>query len=85
MRLVFENYENISMDGVIILSQRGLEGVKGDLMEVIEVTGCKDGMYKGKQGRWRTGAYYNPEKYTHEEAISHWKIVNMRKFETVTN
>ena len=81
-----EYYKDIEVEGVTIVSRRGMQGNKEHgIMEVIEIIGSKEGEYKGKNGRWRKGNYYNPEKFSYPKAMKHWQKNNLHKFNEVTN
>ena len=73
---VFERYNDIETDGVIIDSWRGLKGdKKNGILEVISITGHRGNCIKGM--------LYNPEKYTYEQAMQHWKNNELPKFTEV--
>lgn len=86
MRNTLECYKDLNVEGVTIKSRRGEKGNKeSGILEVIEIIGGKNGIYKGKYGRWRKGSYYDPEIFTHKEAVAQWQTTNLGKFRMVTN
>lgn len=75
-----EYYEDMEIDGVLISSRRGLKGNEGEVLDVIEIIGRKEGFLNGKCGRWAYGRFYDTGKYTYTEAINHWKNKIMPKY-----
>ena len=83
---IYKNYKDENINGVKIISWLGLKGAKGyGMCEIILVSGSKKGILKGKRSTYKKGNYYCPNRFTHTEAVEHWKVANLRKFEMVTN
>lgn len=79
-----ENYVDVNIDDISIKSRRGIIGTEEDgFLEVYEIIGSKKGLYKGEQGKWMTGMYYDPDEYTYEKAMSHWQKTCLPKFDKV--
>ncbi len=86
MIYVSEYYKEVNVNGVSIVGRRGLKGnEESGVLEVIEIIGRKDGVYKGKDGKWRKGTIFATDIYTYREAMTHWQIANLRKFGMVVN
>ena len=79
-----EYFDVINIDGLEIFSRRGLKGnEEHGILEVIEIIGYKNGVYRGKDSKWATGTIYDTDKYTYEEAMAHWQSINLLKFAKV--